>query len=261
MVKLAGKLEMDLATTNNLCSQLLKYRNGDPPFNQPFLKSDDIIKWWASLEIEPPILQEFALRLFSICPNSASCERGFSTCGWISSKRRLKLGVERLESMVKLISYYRSNPFNELGFYGKTTNKDSTSQLDYSELIAIVNESLAEGDDDDDEDDTTQRDNTQRDNTTQQRDNTQQNTQQRDNTQRFTTDGHIIPNHEVRIFIEDTVNLLDRMIIQELGELLDDDEDDEENNNDKNEENLNEVPGKGVMNFNTDELINQFSSK
>ena len=87
--------------------------------------------------------------------------------------------------MVKLISYYRSNVSNELAFYGKAVNKDS-SRLDYKELIAIVNETLAEGDEDDNED---------------------------DNIQRLTTDGHIIPNHEVRIFIEDTINLSDKIII------------------------------------------------
>jgi hypothetical protein len=229
-IKIAGKLGMDLADTNNLCSQLLKYRNAELPFDQPFLKSDDIIKWWTSLEIDPPILQTFALWLFSIYPNSASCERDFSTCGWISSKRRLKLGVERLESMVKLISYYRSNPSNELAFYGKGTKH--SPKLNYSELITIVNETLAEGDDDDNE---------------------------VDNVQRLTTDGHIIPNHKVRIFIEDTINLSDKIIIHELGELLDNDleKDDDENE----EENLKEIFGKGVMDFNVEKLVNEFGSK
>jgi hypothetical protein len=224
---------MDLAYTNNLCSQLLKYRNGDPPFNQPFLGSDDIIKWWTSLEIQPPVLQEFALRLFSICPNSASCERGFSTCGWISSKRRLKLGVDKLESIVKLISYYRSNVSNELSFYGKATNKDSL-QLNNRELIAIVNETLAEGNEDDDDD------------------------EEYDNIQRFTTDGHIIPNHEVRIFIEDTINLSDKIIIHELGELFVDDSEHDEENDDDNDD---DIPGRGVTNFNVEEVISEFCNK
>lgn len=224
---------MDLASTNSLCSQLLKYRNAESPFHQPFSQSDDIIKWWTSLETEPPVLQEYALRLFSICPNSASCERGFSICGWISSKRRLKLGVEKLESMVKLISYYRSNVSSELAFYGKPVNKDS-SRLDHKELIAIVNETLAEGDEDDNED---------------------------DNIQQLTTDGHIIPNHEVRIFIEDTINLSDQAIIRELGELLINEEDEENDENEKNDENEEEIPGKGVMNFNLEDLVSEFGNK
>ena len=95
------------------------------------------------MELELPYLQSLALRLFSICPNSASCERGFSMCGWICNKRRLRLGVERLESIAKIISYYRSNAHSEFGFYGKGTKKESVKLSD-SEINAIVNNNLAE---------------------------------------------------------------------------------------------------------------------
>ncbi|GBC23933.2 ribonuclease H-like domain-containing protein [Rhizophagus irregularis DAOM 181602=DAOM 197198] len=104
---------------------------------------DNPIKWWSSIELEPPYLQQLAIHLFSICPNSASCERGFSICGWLSNKRRLKLGVERLESMLKLITYYRSNVSHELAFYGKSIKKNSQKFSD-SELNNIINKILAE---------------------------------------------------------------------------------------------------------------------
>ena len=92
------------------------------------------------------------MTLFSICPNSASCERRFSICGWITNKRRLQLSVERLESMLKLITYYRSNALAELGFFDKG---DKPNSLDLSEdnINSIVNEALVEVDDDDDDDD------------------------------------------------------------------------------------------------------------
>jgi hypothetical protein len=129
--KVAQNAGMDLECSRILCSQLLMYKNNERPFNQPYSDGiDDPIKWWTSMELEPPYLQSLALRLFSICPNSASCERGFSMCGWICNKRRLRLGVERLKSIAKIISYYRSNAHSEFGFYGKGTKKESVKLSD-----------------------------------------------------------------------------------------------------------------------------------
>ena len=151
--KMVKKMGLDYAYNCTLCSQLLLYKNKVFPFNQDFTEGmDNPYTWWLSIEPEPKHLQDFAMTLFSICPNSASCERGFSICGWITNKRRLRLGVERLESMLKLITYYRSNALAELGFFGKG---DKPNSLDLSEdnINSIVNEALAEVDDDDDDDD------------------------------------------------------------------------------------------------------------
>ena len=52
--------------------------------------------------------------------------------------------------MVKLISYYRSNASHELAFYRKGTKKDS-QKLSDDELNNIVNEALAEPDDEKDD--------------------------------------------------------------------------------------------------------------
>ena len=139
---------MDFASCRILCSQLLQYKNKKLPFNQAFTEGmDDPYTWWASIESEPVHLQEFALALFSVCPNSASCERGFSICGWISNKRRLRLGTERLESMLKMITYYRLNVSMELGFFGKE------KKLSANVISLMVNEALAEPDDDEDDND------------------------------------------------------------------------------------------------------------
>ena len=69
---------MDLADTRILCSHLLQYKNEESPFDQAYTEIDHPIKWWSSLELNPPHLQKLAIHLFSICPNSASCEREFS---------------------------------------------------------------------------------------------------------------------------------------------------------------------------------------
>ena len=98
----AKSIGLDLESSRILCSQLLSYRNNESPFDQPYTQGmDDPIKWWTSMKIEPLYLQELALHIFSICPNSTSCECEFLMCSWITNKRRLRLKSERLESVQK----------------------------------------------------------------------------------------------------------------------------------------------------------------
>jgi hypothetical protein len=82
---------------------------------------EEPINWWNLIETKPypNSLPLIALHLFSICPNSASCEREFSTLGWLTNKRHLQLGVETLETMYKMITYWKSNARKELGFFGQ----------------------------------------------------------------------------------------------------------------------------------------------
>src|SRR2546425_147039 len=70
------------------------------------------------MESELAVLRKLAFHLFSICPNSASYERGFSTLGWLFHKHRLNLSLQKLESMGKMILYWKSNSKTELRFYG-----------------------------------------------------------------------------------------------------------------------------------------------
>src|SRR5688572_24646083 len=77
-------LDFDRYEAETLCYQIQKYINAEP---------------------EPDVLPRIASYLFAICPNSATCERGFSTLGWLFHKRRLNLNVDKLESMCKLILY------------------------------------------------------------------------------------------------------------------------------------------------------------
>ena len=231
---------MDLADTRILCSYLLKYKNRESPFDQPYTEGiDNPIKWWSSLELNPPHLQRLAIHLFSICPNSASCERGFSICGWLTNKRRLRPGVERLESMVKMISYYRSNPSRELAFYGKAIKRNS-ERLSDEEINNIVNEALAEPNEEDDDE-----------------------PEEEPEVQRMTIDGHIIPTHTVTIWIENTLELSNTNIINGINGLDDFPEDEERDgellDRDKNDEiNDEEETGRGVLDFNVDDLTNEF---
>ncbi|PKK57558.1 hypothetical protein RhiirC2_797805 [Rhizophagus irregularis] len=197
---------MDLECSRILCSQLLMYKNNERPFNQPYSNGiDDPIKWWTSMELESPYLQSFALRLFSICHH---------------------LGVERLESIAKIISYYRSNAYSEFRFYGKGTKKESVKLSD-SEINAIVNDSLAELEPEEEDNDEEIIKKIQ---------------------VRRTTDGHPIPNNQD--FLEDDDNLIKNNL----------NNDDNENNNCDNE-NDKEETGRGIINYDVEDLAKEFVDK
>ncbi|PKC65270.1 hypothetical protein RhiirA1_461267 [Rhizophagus irregularis] len=93
-------------------------------FNQPYTEGiDNPIKWWSSIELEPPYLQQLAIHLFSVYPNSASYEYEFSICGWLLNKR--------------------SNASYKLAFYEKDVKK-ILQKFSNNELNNIINETLAE---------------------------------------------------------------------------------------------------------------------
>jgi hypothetical protein len=236
---MAKKSGLDYASCRILCSHLLLYKNKALPYKQDFtIGIDEPYNWWASLEPDSPLLQEFALSIFSICPNSASCERGFSICGWITNKRRLRLSVEHLESMLKLITFYRSNASTELGFFGKG-NTPRSNKLNDDEINSIVNETIAEADDDDDDE-----------------------TNVDDEPQiRRTTEGYVIPSNEVIVWIENTFDLSNKKITDELGEIPDNDLDDleEEVSKEIEEEEEDEVEGRGVMDYDVEDLCKEFA--
>ena len=102
--------------------QLRLYKECKEPFDLEFgIGYEEPINWWNLIHTspDPDSLPRIACHLFSICPNSANCERGFSTLGWLTNKHRIQIGVERLESMSKMITYWKSNAEKEFGFYGK----------------------------------------------------------------------------------------------------------------------------------------------
>ena len=178
--------------------------------------------------------------ILSICPNSASCERGFSTLGWLTGKRRLRLGVERLESIAKLISYYRSNAPEELCYFGKQNGQKKISD---SEIMQIVHTALAEPVEYDECDDDAEP--------------TSGNSR--------TVTGEIIPRDNVLVVIEKHQLWLDKMInlehkdiVGSLGEIPVDDDSisDEEDGEDNDSENDN--LGVGRTNFTAEEILAEF---
>jgi hypothetical protein len=71
-------------------------------------------------------LKSLALKLFSIIPHSASCERSFSMLSFIYGKRRQCLSNLTIEMIAKIRYYLLSNVNNELNYL---TNNESESEL------------------------------------------------------------------------------------------------------------------------------------
>lgn len=254
-------LGFDLEETRALCSQLNSYKEKkeNSPFNLPVEYAlDDPTNWWKLINTdpEPKSLPLIALHLFSICPNSASCERGFSNLGWLTHKHRLQLGVETLESMCKMITYWKSNPRKELSFFGQKTQKSSLKDI---ELNQIISKALAESDNIVDDDDY----------------NIQHENNNSHSNIRRTVDGEIIPDNIVNVLIEDiwiekNIKLSDKLILKDIGEIPEDidnlDDDNLDNNNNleyidiENEENheMNNNNGKGVLDYNINDLLDKF---
>ncbi|GBB90677.1 hypothetical protein RclHR1_17700002 [Rhizophagus clarus] len=122
----AGQLWQRMSETKKGCEQLITqlrhYKdqncivNGKPnPYMAPYSIGSDIpLMWWNTCEVKPNHLQRLAIKLFSIIPSSASCERMFSSLGWLYGKRRTQLKVDKLEGLAKIYWFNLSNTAEQL---------------------------------------------------------------------------------------------------------------------------------------------------
>ncbi len=79
----------------SMIRELLAYKENKFPFNEPSLSElkNTPLDYWSFLSDSVSELSQVAIKLFSICVNSASCERLFSSMGFLHTKRRNKLNV------------------------------------------------------------------------------------------------------------------------------------------------------------------------
>ena len=66
--------------------------------------------------------------IFSITPHSASCERLFSSLGWLIGKRRRNLDVETVETMAKIYRTYLTH-FQKSLNYGNSISENDIEQM------------------------------------------------------------------------------------------------------------------------------------
>ncbi len=90
-------LGYDEASYEDLLTELRTYRHKEKPYTQIFNKEKESpLKWWLSIDAQKDLLAELAIKIFSIPPSQAVCERNFSTLKWMFGDRRTRLNIFRL---------------------------------------------------------------------------------------------------------------------------------------------------------------------
>ncbi|PKY58595.1 hypothetical protein RhiirA4_512977 [Rhizophagus irregularis] len=121
------------AERKELMHQMKQYRKREKPFDIEIGDTETPYTWWFSIEDSFPkdedYLVQLALKLFSITPHAAGCERVWSSLGWIYGKRRTRLGLNKVENMYKLSAYYHANAKKELPYYGTEKSTEEIHQI------------------------------------------------------------------------------------------------------------------------------------
>jgi hypothetical protein len=137
LLMIADEIFMKMGKKNTERKELMyhmkKYRKREKPFNIEVGATETPDIWWLSLEDSFPkdedYLVQLALKLFSVMPHAAGCERVWSNLGWIYNKRRTRLGLNKIENMYKLSSYYHANAKKELPYYGSEKSTEEIQQI------------------------------------------------------------------------------------------------------------------------------------
>ncbi|CAB5383336.1 unnamed protein product [Rhizophagus irregularis] len=134
----AGELWQKMGKSKKSCEKLLaqmriykeqiRIVNGKPnPYVAPYtIGSDTPLMWWNTCEVKPNYLQRLAIKLFSITPSSAACERMFSSLGWLYGKCRTRLEIDKLEGLAKV---YRFNLSTAAEKFHKTQTEISPETM------------------------------------------------------------------------------------------------------------------------------------
>jgi len=130
MVNHFQKLKRSEREQNILLEQLRNYKLRNSSYNSPFsFESGNVLNWWYTCEEDHDYLQEFAIKLFSVVPHSATCERSFSILDWYYGKKRQNLNITTIENMLKIHSYHLSNTEKELKYVGQNISDEELKNL------------------------------------------------------------------------------------------------------------------------------------
>ncbi|CAG8509983.1 11750_t:CDS:2, partial [Scutellospora calospora] len=114
---------------NKFIDEWLNYSNQEGPFSALSVKNPSFtrlpLRYWRTMHYVAPNLSEFACRLLSIPPNSATSERVWSLLGNIHTERRNRLSPPRAAKMAQ-ISWYMNQTSK------KKTEKSSNDKMEDS---------------------------------------------------------------------------------------------------------------------------------
>ena len=96
-------------------------------------KTVDVLQWWKTHSKTLPLLSEIARSVFTIPCSSSKSERTFSCAGLFSTKRRNRLGLQKLEDLVILKENRKSlleiKADIDLSEVSKTSGSNSFDQI------------------------------------------------------------------------------------------------------------------------------------
>lgn len=96
-------------------------------------KSKSVLQWWIADGTDWPLLQNLAIRVFSMAASAAASERNFSTFGFIHSKLCNRLSPEKVKKLV----YIKTNAVQMAdGLLDCYENGDDNSDNE-EELMAV----------------------------------------------------------------------------------------------------------------------------
>jgi hypothetical protein len=123
-----------------LLTQLRQFKRNDPPFNLDYdPKSETPFAWWLTYEeSEEMPLVFLAIKMFSITPSEAGCERNFSVLKWFYGDRHTRLDINRIKSMSMMRSFWMTNVKNEMAFYGKEISADDLRHC--TQISTVIDE-------------------------------------------------------------------------------------------------------------------------
>jgi predicted ribosome quality control (RQC) complex YloA/Tae2 family protein len=111
------------------------YKNYERPYEFEYIPGStfSVDSWWKMIEQRDNWIQKIALIVNSITPHNVGCERVFSVLGWMCSKRRSRLSIDRMNSLAKLHMYYVSNASTELNYsFSGLTEEEFFKELNKS---------------------------------------------------------------------------------------------------------------------------------
>jgi hypothetical protein len=133
-VSYVSKLGFTNVAVSQLIIQMRSFRDGLYPYDFVF-NTNDPIMWWTTIEDDHNYLQKLAIKLFSIIPSQASCERTFSILKWIHGLNRNSLSSDNLEFIAIIRSYLISDIGKTLFYPPKKNNDIDFSSLANSETV------------------------------------------------------------------------------------------------------------------------------
>ena len=105
----------------------------DPKSESPFV-------WWLTYEESDELpLVSLALKMFSITPSEAGCERNFFILKWFYGDLRTCLDISKVESMSMMHAYWMTNIKKEMALYGKDITDDDLRY--FTQTSTVIQES------------------------------------------------------------------------------------------------------------------------